>query len=85
MSENIRSVVCPSLFNAVFLTSKVSDVEWIGKEVTMTYFKAATITALGIRHRGPRFCEISGSYSGEYENDSLPCSLVEIDRRFRGA
>jgi hypothetical protein len=33
--------------------------------------------------------EIAGSHSGEYEDDCLlddaPCSLVEIDRRFRGA
>jgi hypothetical protein len=33
-------------------------------------------------------CEISGSHGGKYEDDSLlglvPCSLVAVDRRFRG-
>jgi hypothetical protein len=32
MSENIRSVVCPSLFNAVFLTSKISGVNELAKK-----------------------------------------------------
>jgi hypothetical protein len=30
-------------------------------------------------------CEISGSHCGEYEDDIALCSLVEVDRLFRGA
>jgi hypothetical protein len=40
-----------------------------------------------VRPKCPCDCEISGSHGGEYEYvfwDVAPCSLVEIDRRFRG-
>jgi hypothetical protein len=41
-----------------------------------------------IVQRSEMFMKISGSHSSEYEEDSLlgckPCSLIEVDRHFRG-
>jgi hypothetical protein len=30
-------------------------------------------------------CKTSGSDGDTYEDDSFPCSLIEVNRRFRGA
>jgi phage gp37-like protein len=42
---------------------------------------------MAVHKTSNRLCEISGSHGGEYDDsllDIIPCSFVEVDRRFGG-